>query len=53
MVISPLYWFIELGYGILLKGAGLRVLWDSVIGLTLLGSLLFVFGVLRFRKQFG
>jgi len=53
MVISPLYWFIELGYGILLKGAGLKVLWDSVLGLTLLGSLLFAFGILRFRKQFG
>ena len=53
MVISPLYWFIELGYGILLKGAGLKVLWDSVLGLTLLGGLLFAFGILRFRKQFG
>jgi len=53
MVISPLYWFIELGYGILLKGAGLEVLWDSVLGLAVLGSLLFAFGVFRFRRQFG
>ncbi|HEB97514.1 MAG TPA: ABC transporter permease [Sedimenticola thiotaurini] len=53
MVISPLYWFIELGYGILLKGAGLAVLWDSVIGLSLLGAAIFGFGVMRFRRQFG
>lgn len=52
MVISPLYWFIELGYGILLKGAGLDVLWDSVLGLSLLGGLIFGFGIARFRGQF-
>ncbi len=52
MVISPLYWFIELGYGILLKGAGLAVLWDSVLGLSLLGAVIFGFGILRFRRQF-
>ncbi len=53
MVISPLYWFIELGYGILLKGAGLDILWDSVLGLAILGAVIFAFGVLRFKRQFG
>jgi len=53
MVISPLYWFIELGYGILLKGAGLAVLWDSVLGLSVLGAAIFGFGIVRFRRQFG
>lgn len=53
MYLSPLYHFIEMGYGILLKGAGLAVLWDSLLGLTLLGATIFAFGVHRFRRQFG
>lgn len=52
MYISPLYYYIEMSYGILLKGAGLKILWDSLFGLTLLGSLVFSFGVWRFRRQF-
>jgi len=53
MYLSPLYYYIEMSYGILLKGAGLDILWDSLLGLTLLGSLMFGFGVWRFRRQFG
>ncbi len=52
MYLSPLYYFIEMGYGILLKGAGLDILWDSLLGLTLLGVVIFTFGVWRFRQQF-
>jgi ABC-2 type transport system permease protein len=52
MYLSPLYYFIEMGYGILLKGAGLDILWDSLLGLTLLGILIFAFGVWRFKRQF-
>jgi len=52
MYISPLYYFIEIAYGILLKGAGLDILWDSLLGLTLLGIVIFSFGVWRFRRQF-
>ena len=53
MFLSPLYYFIEMGYGILLKGAGLNVLWDSLLGLALLGIVIFGFGVWRFKHQFG
>ena len=53
MVFSPLYYFIELGYGILLKGAGLDVLWESLLGLSVLGAVIFGFGALRFRRQLG
>jgi len=53
MYFSPLYYYIEMAYDILLKGAGLKILWDSLLGLTLLGSLVFSFGVWRFRRQFG
>ena len=52
MYLSPLYYFIELGYGILLKGAGLDILWDSLLGLTILGVVIFTFGVWRFKRQF-
>jgi len=52
MYLSPLYYYIEMAYGILLKGAGLAVLWDSLLGLTLLGSVMFMFGVGRFKRQF-
>jgi len=53
MCFSPLYYYIEMAYGILLKGAGLAVLWDALLGLTLLGSVVFIFGVWRFKRQFG
>lgn len=53
MHVSPLYYYIEMSYAILLKGAGLGILWDSLLGLTTLGSLVFGFGVWRFRRQFG
>jgi len=53
MYLSPLYYFIEMGYGILLKGAGFDVLWDSLLGLTLLGTTIFGLGMWRFKRQFG
>jgi len=52
MFLSPLYYFIEIGYAILLKGAGVEVLWDSLLGLSVLGVVIFAFGALRFRRQF-
>ena len=52
MRLSPLYYFIEASYGVLLRGAGLAVLWDAVLGIALLGGAAFGFGVRRFRRQF-
>ncbi len=52
MYVSPLYYFIEMGYAIMLKGAGLDVLWDSLLGLALLGLAILGFGVWRFERQF-
>jgi ABC-2 type transport system permease protein len=52
MTLSPLHHFIEIAYGILLRGAGLAVLWDSVLAMAVLGALLFAAGVWRFRRQF-
>ncbi|MEQ1636324.1 MAG: ABC transporter permease [Methylococcales bacterium] len=53
MALSPLYYFNEMSYAILLKGAGVQVIWDSLLGLALLGGVFFNFGVWRFRRQFG
>jgi ABC-2 type transport system permease protein len=51
MSLSPLHHFIDIAYGILLRGAGLALLWDSVLAMAALGSVLFAFGVWRFRRQ--
>jgi ABC-2 type transport system permease protein len=53
MYISPLYYYNEIIYAILLKGARIDILWDSLLGLTILGVVFFSFGVWRFRRQFG
>ncbi|MEI6335474.1 MAG: ABC transporter permease [Methylococcaceae bacterium] len=52
MTISPLYYYNEISYAILLKGAGVDILWDSILGLSALGVVFFSFGVWRFRRQF-
>ncbi len=53
MTVSPLYYFNEMSYAILLKGAGIKIIWDSLLGLAVLGGVFFNFGVWRFRRQFG
>lgn len=52
MYASPLYYYMDASYGILLKGAGLDVLWRSVLGIAVLGSIFGGFGLWRFRRQF-
>lgn len=51
MLLSPLYYFVEISYGIQLKGIGLDILWPSVLSMVLLGGVLFGLGMWRFRKQ--
>jgi ABC-2 type transport system permease protein len=52
MLLSPLRYFIEIAYGILLKGAGLDVLWSQALAMAALGGILFTFGTWRFKRQF-
>ena len=52
MYISPLHYYIDSCMGILLKGAGLDILWDSVLTMTLLGGAVFALGMWRFQRQF-
>lgn len=51
--LSPLKYFISIAYGILLRIAGLGHLWPELLGMTILGLLLFSFCALRFRQRFG
>lgn len=51
MTLSPLRYYVDVTYGILLKGVGLDVLWDSVLAMALLGGVLFGLGMWRFRRQ--
>ncbi len=53
VVLSPLNYYIKASFGILLKGAGLKILWDSIAAMALLGGIIFGFGIWRFRRQFG
>ena len=52
MALSPLRYYIEIANGILLKGVGLNILWDSVLAMAALGVMLFGFSLWRFRRQF-
>lgn len=52
MLLSPLHHFINISYGIQLKGTGLDILWPSVLSMVALGGSLFGYGMWRFRRQF-
>jgi ABC-2 type transport system permease protein len=52
MTLSPLRHFVDIVYSILLRGAGLSVLWESVLAMIALGAVLFAIGLVRFRRQF-
>ena len=52
MLLSPLHYYIDVSFGILLKGAGLGLLWDSVLGIMVLGAVLYGLSLRRLRRQF-
>lgn len=52
VLFNPLAHYIDATYSILLRGAGLTLVWDSVLAMALLGAGIFGFGVWRFRAQF-
>jgi len=52
MAISPLRYYIDITHGVMLKGAGLDILWRPAGAMALLGGALFMFGMWRFRRQF-
>ncbi len=48
---NPLRYFLIIIRGIFLKGIGLNILWPQMVGLAILGVVLFTFSSLRFRKR--
>jgi ABC-2 type transport system permease protein len=50
-LISPLRYFIDFGFGVILKGNGISfVAWD-IAGIAILGTVLFVFSIWQFRRS--
>lgn len=45
MALSPLRYSIDVTYGVLLKGVGFELLWDSILEMALLGGVLFGLGI--------
>ncbi|HJV06123.1 MAG TPA: ABC transporter permease [Chromobacteriaceae bacterium] len=52
MLISPLHYYLDIAFGILLKGQGWHDLAGSIAGMTGIGLLVFGFGLVLFRRQF-
>jgi ABC-2 type transport system permease protein len=52
MGMSPLHYYTDACLGILLKGAGIGLIWDSIIGIVIVGGTAAGFGLWRFRGQF-
>jgi len=50
--LSPLKYFLEIGFSVFLKGLGLRELWKEFVGMLALGGLAFLLGVIKFRSSF-
>ena len=50
MLAAPTTQFVDLGQAILFRGAGFTVVWPQFLALIIIGSLLFVFSLSRFRK---
>ncbi len=50
MMLSPTTHFVSLGQSILFRGAGLDVVWPSLVALLLIGCVLFWLSLQRFRR---
>ncbi len=52
VLLSPMYHYLNVSFGLLLEGAPLAELWDSILALLAIGTGLFALGAWRFRRQF-
>ncbi len=50
MLLAPTTHFVELGQAILFRGAGIDVVWSSFLALLLIGTVLFIVSLTRFRN---
>jgi len=53
MLAAPTTHFVELSQAILYRGAGIEVVWQAFAALLLIGSVLFLLSMARFRKTIG
>ncbi|OCG20925.1 hypothetical protein A9G11_09525 [Gilliamella sp. wkB108] len=51
MMIAPTTHFVELGQAILYRSAGIEVVWTSFVWLLGIGTVFFLFALMRFRKS--
>ncbi len=52
VLISPMYHYLQVSFGLLLEGTPPRMLWDSILAMVFIGGGLFALGAWRFRRQF-
>ena len=52
MYLSPLHHYLNAAFGILIKGADLSMVWDSILYVAILGGCVFAFSLFRFRQSF-
>lgn len=50
MLLAPTTHFVELGQAILFRGAGLGIVWPQFLALIIIGSVLFLLSLRRFRQ---
>lgn len=53
MLAAPTTHFVQLGQAILSRGAGLDTVWPQFLALTLIGTVLFILALGRFRRTIG
>ncbi|MCE5200804.1 MAG: ABC transporter permease [Armatimonadota bacterium] len=53
MYIQPTYYYLNIVFGILLKGAGVQILWLQILIMIALGSVIFIAAMRRFKRQMG
>lgn len=51
MLVAPTTHFVSLAQAILFRGAGLEVVWPQMFALVVIGSVLFILSLRRFRKS--
>jgi ABC-2 type transport system permease protein len=51
-LISPMRYYIDFGYQVLLKGNGIAYIWRDILGILILGSAIFTLAVRRYRRLF-
>ena len=52
MYLSPLHHYLNAAFAILIKGADLSMVWDSILYVAILGGCVFAFSLFRFRQSF-